>query len=300
MPSLSARIVGALLRTTGFVSRRYAGGPHMHKVIAAARAVPDAQPTAKMRKALDVREEQLDDRTIWTIAPKDRAPAAHLLFLHGGGYIFSAVPPHFNLYARLAERHGIAVTAPMYPLAPEHGVDEATAFALAAYRQFIESHDGPFVLGGDSAGGGLAAATIMAARDAGLRLPSGLLLVCPWLDTSGTHPDQPIIEKRDSILKLRGIQDAGKLYAKDAPAADPRVSPIHGEWTGLPPILMFGGGDDILVTDARTLKAKLPDTDYDEGKGLMHDWPLFFFPESRGAQERMAAFILNRSSSANT
>ncbi len=292
MTSLSARIVGTLLRATGAVSKRYAGGPHMHKVIAAARAVPGAQPTAKMHKRLDVREATLDGRTIWTIAPKDRAPTAHLLFFHGGGYVFSAVPPHFNLYARLAERHGIAVTAPMYPLAPEHGVDDATGFALAAYRQFIGAHDGPFVLGGDSAGGGLAAATIMAARDAGLRLPSGLLLVCPWLDISGTHPDQPAIEKRDSILKLRGIRDAGKLYAKDAPDTDPRVSPIHGDWLGLPPVLMFGGEDDILVTDARALKAKLPEAEYQEGAGLMHDWPLFFFPESRAAQERMAAFIL--------
>lgn len=292
MPSLSARIVGALLRSTGWVSRRYAGGPHMHKVIAAARAVPDAQPTARMRKQLDVRQEVLDGRTVWTIAPRDRAPSAHLLFFHGGGYVFSAVPPHFALYARLAERHGIAVTAPMYPLAPEHGVDEATGFALAAYRRFIEVHDGPFVLGGDSAGGGLASATAMAARDAGLRLPAGLLLICPWLDTSGTHPDQPAIEKRDSILKLRGIRDAGKLYAKDAPDTDPRVSPIHGDWSGLPPVLMFGGQDDILVTDARALKAKLPDAAYQEGAGLMHDWPLFFFPESRAAQERMAAFIV--------
>ena len=287
-----ARSVGVALRLTGWVSRRYAGGPHMHKVIAAARAVPDAQPTAKMRKRLDVRQETLDGRTVWTIAPKDRAPLGHLLFFHGGGYVFSAVPPHFALYARLAERHGIAVTAPMYPLAPEHGVDDATGFALSAYRQFIDRHNGPFVLGGDSAGGGLASATVMAARDAGLRLPSGLLLICPWLDTSGTHPDQPTIEKRDSILKLRGIRDAGKLYAKDAPDTDPRVSPIHGDWTGLPPVLMFGGEDDILVTDARRLKAKLPSADYHEGAGLMHDWPLFFFPESRAAQERMAAFIL--------
>ncbi len=292
MTSLSARIVGALLRTTGAVSKRYAGGPHMHKVIAAARLAPDAAPTAKMRKALDVRQDKLDGRTVWTITPKDRPPTAHLLFFHGGGYVFSAVPPHFSLYAKLAARHGIAVTAPMYPLAPEHGVLDATAFALAAYRHFIDRHDGPFVLGGDSAGGGLASATVMAARDAGLRLPSGLLLICPWLDISGSHPGQPAIEARDSILKLRGIRDAGALYAREIPADDPRVSPIHGDWSGLPPILMFGGEDDILVTDARTLKGKLPHADYHEGAGLMHDWPLFFFPESKAAQQRMAAFTL--------
>lgn len=292
MTSLSARITGALLRATGVVSKRYAGGPGMDKVIAAARAVPVPTPSRKIRERLDVREETLDGRTVWTIAPKGRAPTAHLLFFHGGGYIFSAVPPHFNFYARLAERHGIAVTAPMYPLAPEHGVEETTGFALSAYRAFLDRHDGPFVLGGDSAGGGLASATVMAARDTGLRLPAGLMLICPWLDTSGTHPDQPEIEKRDSILRLQGIRDAGRLYAKNASNSDPRVSPIHGNWSGLPPILMYGGEDDILVTDARALKAKLPQAEYHEGQGLMHDWPLFFFPESRAAQERMAAFVL--------
>jgi epsilon-lactone hydrolase len=292
--SLPARIVATLLRVTKYVSRRYQGGPHMQKVIAAARALPLPGPTAKMRARLDVREEKLDGRSIWTLAPKDQAPRAHLLFFHGGGYVFSAVPPHWSFYAALAERHGIAVTAPMYPLAPEHDAMDSTAWALAAYRHFAAASEAPFVLGGDSAGGGLASATVQAARDAGDQLPAGLLLICPWLDISGSHPDQPAIEPRDSILKLRGIRDAGALYARDLPVTDPRVSPIHGDWSGLPPVLMYGGADDILVPDARVLKAKLPDATYVEGAGLMHDWPLFFFRESRAAQDQMAHFILDR------
>jgi epsilon-lactone hydrolase len=291
--STAARIMGALLRTTKYVSRRYQGGPHMQKVIDIARAAPLPVPTAKMRARLDVREERLDGRRIWTLAPRDRAPTAHLLFFHGGGYVFSAVQPHWSFYARLAERHGIKVSAPMYPLAPEHQAPEATAWALAAYRHIAGESDAPFVLGGDSAGGGLAAATIMAARDGGDRLSSGLLLICPWLEISGSHPDQPIIEPRDSILRLRGVQDAGKLYRGDLSPDDVRVSPLHGNWSGLPPMLMFGGTDDILVPDARALKAKLPSATYVEGAGLMHDWPLFFFRESRTAQEQMARFILD-------
>jgi epsilon-lactone hydrolase len=298
VPSLSARIAGAVLRATGIVSKRYNGGPGMQKVIDLARAAPLPLPTDKMRRTCDVREEMVAGRSVWTIAPKGRAPAAHLLFFHGGGYVFSAVPPHWQFYARLAERHGIAVTAPMYPLAPEHGATEATQWSMAAYRHFLKTQDGPFVMGGDSAGGGMTAATVMAARDAGLQLPYGLLLICPWLDISGTHPDQPAIELRDSILRLRGIRDAGRLYARDLPIDDPRVSPIHGDWAGLPPILMFGGGDDILVTDARALKAKLPTADYREGAGLMHDWPLFFFPESRAAQAAIGQFVAERCAAA--
>ena len=98
------------------------------------------------------------------------------------------------------------------------------------------------------------------------------------------------IELRDPILTIRGIREAGEIYAGAAGTIDSRVSPIHADWSGLPPILAFGGSDDILVVDSRDLGAKLPSVEYIEGSGLMHDWPIFGFPESRAAQARMARF----------
>jgi acetyl esterase/lipase len=80
------------------------------------------------------------------------------------------------------------------------------------------------------------------------------------------------------------------LYAGDLPLTDPRCSPIFGNWDGLPPILAFAGGDDILVTDSRALKAKVPSVDLTELAGMMHDWPIFSFSESRKAQAAMAGF----------
>ena len=290
MPSISARLVRFILRTTRVFKKNYASTAGLTEGIAAARAAKPQLPTDKMRAKLSVTERQVAGRSVWDIAPKSGTPAAHMLYFHGGGYVYAAADVHWGFYAHLAATHGLAITAPLYPLAPEASAAEITAFALAAYRDFIDRHDGAFVLGGDSAGAGLAAATIMAAREAGLRMPAGLVLVCPWLDGSVSHLDQPDIEPRDSILGIPGIREAAKLYARDLPVTDPRISPINGDWQGLPPILAFGGGDDILVTDARTLKAKLPGTDYDERAGLMHDWPLFFFPESRDAQAKIAAF----------
>lgn len=290
MPSFQARLTAAILRTTGIVIRQYGGGPRFPKVLAAARAAPAAQPSAKARRRLGIRQSEFAGRTVWHFAPRDRAPSGHLLFYHGGGYVFAATVLHMRLYAALA-RQGIAVTAPMYPLAPEAGVEETTGFALDHYRRFTADHDGPFVIGGDSAGGGLAAATAMTARDAGLRLPDGMLLLCPWLDAAASHPDQPAIEPRDAILRIRGIRDAGLSYARGRAIDDPMVSPIHGDWSGLPPVLAFAGGDDILVTDARRLKAQQPSVEYHELAGMIHDWPIFGFPESRAAQAQMAAFI---------
>jgi epsilon-lactone hydrolase len=294
MPSLLARVMGTFLRLTGTYRKRYSGGPGFPALIADVRTQKLDEPTAKMLGQLAISRTEFQGRTVWQIAPKDRAPTAHMLFFHGGGYVFSAVAPHFQTWANLAAQHGIAITAPLYPLAPESEVIEATDFAMACYRDFIAKHDGPFIMGGDSAGGGLCAATAQTARDEGLRAASGLILICPWLDVTVSHPDQPAIEKRDSILMIRGAREAGALYARDTPVTDKRVSPINGDWQNLPPILCFSGGDDILLVDSRALKAKLPDMDYVEGTGLMHDWPLFFFSESKEAQARMGAFAAAR------
>jgi epsilon-lactone hydrolase len=299
MPSLTARIVGFLLRTTGIFSKRYADRASLDRYVGESRKATPQLPSAKLRAKVAVSERQLDGRSVWEFAPKAGAPAGHLLYFHGGGYVYAAVDVHWGFLGGLAEQHGLAITAPLYPLAPEAGAVETAAFALAAYRDFLARHDGPFVLGGDSAGAGLAAATIMAARDAGLRLPDGLLLICPWLDGTASHPDQPAIERRDSILRIPGIRAAAEMYARDLPVTDPKISPINGDWSGMPQIFAFGGGDDILVTDARALKAKLPAVEYDERAGLMHDWPLFFLPESRDAQAKIARFVQSPSVLAN-
>ena len=291
MASLLARVIGSVLRTTGTYRKQFSDGPGFTGRIVASKVNP-ALPTAKMQQQLAVSETKLNGRSVWTIAPKDRTPVAHMLYFHGGGYVYPAADLHWSFMAHMAAKHGISVTAPLYPLAPEATAKEITAFGLAAYEAFLASHDGPFIMGGDSAGGGLTAAVAQMARDKGLRAASGLLLVCPWLDGSGDHLDQVAIEKRDCILTLGGLRAAAKMYAGDLPVTDSCVSPIYGDWQDLPPILCYGGGDDILVTDARALKAKLPDMEYIETAGLMHVWPIFFLRESRAAQVEIAKFAV--------
>jgi acetyl esterase/lipase len=290
MPSFSARIVGFMLRTTGVYRRMFSAGPGMEKALAKVRANPP-QPKAKHRARVDMRTEEFRGRPVWHITPKDRAPTATVLYWHGGGYVYPAMDGHWDFYAEMAATHGWRIIAPLYPLTPEAEVGEITGFALDFYRDLIAREDAArLTMAGDSAGAGLTAATSMLARDAGLKLPARIILISPWLNVDPSHPDQPGIEPRDAILTLGGIRHAGQIYAGSAPLNDPRVSPIHGNWDGLPPILSFGGGDDILVTDARALKVKVAAVDYVEEAGMIHDWPIFVFPESRRAQAQMAAF----------
>ena len=294
MPSLNARLFAFVLRSTGFVRRSFSGGAALDMAIATARAAPAQLPTAKQRARLDIREDQFEGRPVWHIAPKGKTEGRILLYFHGGGYIYAASNFHWAFLCHLAEKHGVSIIAPLYPLAPEHTADAVTGFALNLYRDVLTRHKPEdIVMGGDSAGGGLTAATLIAARDAGLPLPAKALLICPWLNAEPNHPDQIEIEPRDAILTRSGIADAGRRYAGKLPVQDPRVSPIHGNWQGLPPMLMFAGGDDILVADARALNAKLPGIAYEEAADMIHDWPIFTFAESRAAQARMADFIKN-------
>jgi epsilon-lactone hydrolase len=290
MPSLSAKLIGFILRTSGVYRRMFSDGPGMEKALAKMRSNPP-QPKPKHQAAVDMQLGTFEGQSVWQIAPKGRTPSATVLYWHGGGYVYPAMDGHWDFYAEMAAKHGWRIIAPLYPLAPEHDVTQTTAFALALYKDVLSREDpAKIIMAGDSAGAGLTAALAMLARDAGLALPAKLLLICPWLNANPNDPEQARIEPRDAILTIGGIRYAGKSYARDVPISDPRVSPIFGNWDGLPPILAFGGGNDILVTDARALKAKHPAIEYQEEAGMIHDWPIFTFPESRVAQARMAAF----------
>lgn len=123
------------------------------------------------------------------------------------------------------------------------------------------------------------------------------MLLSPWLDVTMTDPAQEALEKVDPLLCRQGPAAAGRWYAGTLPTTDPRVSPLYGDIARLPPTLMFCGTHDILVTDARRLVARAAaegaPVEYHEEDGLMHAYPLLFFPKSVKARERIAQFVGN-------
>jgi epsilon-lactone hydrolase len=276
--SITSRAVAFILRTTGVARKSFTGGDVLHSNIAQNRAKPTPQPGAKWHRQLHIDQMEFQGRTVWHLAPKNEKPAAHILFWHGGGYVYPATSLHFDFLAHMAKTHGWAITVPMYPLSPEYDAAMIREWVMSFYQDYSGKSAGAFFMGGDSAGGGMASAAAMMARSSGFPQSAALF-------------DQAKIEPRDAILTISGIRDAGALYAGQEDVASPWVSPQFGDWNGLPPILVFGGGDDILVTDARALKSKQPSIIYVEGAKMIHDWPLFFFPESRKAQSQMAAFV---------
>jgi monoterpene epsilon-lactone hydrolase len=297
MPSFLARIVTLILP---FVANRRVleSEGSLLKALKKGRPKPLSQPTARLRRRLQITSRMLDGHEIATLTPKADKGLRQVLYVHGGAYIQDLVPLHWGFSGAMAEKLSCKFIAPRYPLAPEHDVQQTMEFMTQLYWQIIQTDPHtPLIVMGDSAGGGLALALLQEVNKRGWPMPDKLILISPWLDATMTAPEQEEIEQRDPVLMREGLRVAGKWYAGSLSTAHPWVSPINGTLEGLPPILMFGGDRDILVTDARALSshAKLVGhpLEYQEEAGLLHAWPLVPLRESKAAWERIKTFLDN-------
>ena len=184
-----------------------------------------------------------------------RAPACRggsVLFLHGGGYCVGSPRTHRALAAWLARDTGLPVVVPDYRLAPEHAFPAALDDALAAYDRLAA--DGPVLVAGDSAGGGLALALAVQLRDTGRPAPAGLVLLSPWVDLRPAHQPPPV--PGEAYLSAAWMQACAAHYA-GAATDDPRISPLLADLRGLPPVLIQCGTDELLCAQSRALHAAL-------------------------------------------
>lgn len=177
-----------------------------------------------------------------------------VLYLHGGAYCVGAPATHRALTARLARATGMALFAADYRLAPEHRFPAAVEDALAAFRALRAQ--GPVVVAGDSAGGGLALALTLALRDAGEPLPASLLLLSPWVDMIEAHAPAAA-PPGEAMLSVPWAMACARLCLGDMPATHPWASPLHADLRGLPPVLIQAGTDELLHDQALQLHEAL-------------------------------------------
>lgn len=213
---------------------------------------------------------------LW-VRHRDSEDRRVILFLHGGGYTLGSPDTHKSLASHLAAATRASVLLPKYRLAPEHPYPAALEDALAAYRALLDRHQpGDIVIGGDSAGGGLALCTAIALRDAGLALPSALLLISPWTDLSLSGETITSMSEIDPMLPRAWSQRAAQAYRGGLPLTDPRISPLFATLEGLPPMLIQVGSDEILLSDAQRLaeraRAASVDVRLQVEQGLWHDF----------------------------
>jgi acetyl esterase/lipase len=191
-----------------------------------------------------------------TISSGDAANV--ILYFHGGVYVIGSAAASVPLVADLARRTGAKAVTVDYRLAPEHRYPAAVEDAQAVYEGLLGQgvDPGQIALAGESAGAGLAVATLLALRDAGRPLPSGAFLMSPYADL--TLSGDTIVDKQalDPILTPDGLRLRVPDYVAGADAADPYISPVFGDLRGLPPLLIQVGSHEILLSDALRLAGR--------------------------------------------
>lgn len=178
-----------------------------------------------------------------------------ILYFHGGGYVLGSLDTHHELMGRLSRNCQAPVLGLDYRLAPEHPYPAAVEDATGAYLTLLErgiSAD-RIMLGGDSAGGGLALACLLRLKAQGNPLPAGAILFSPWTDLTGSGPSIRSRAELDPMVSAELLKPMASLYQADADASEPGISPLFGDLGGLPPLLIQVGDHEILLDDSTRL-----------------------------------------------
>ena len=190
----------------------------------------------------------------WLI-PQDRSADRVLLYLHGGGFIYGLTPPHFQMVSSLAQKMGLRTLMVDYRVAPEHPFPAALDDCVIAYRWLLKQGISPenIVVAGDSAGGNLTITTLMKLHENGDQLPAAAACLSPVANLA--ERDKPPKLREDPLLHPRARKMFNKSYVAHNDPRDPLISPVFGDWHGLPPLLVHAGEDEILLDDAVSIQA---------------------------------------------
>jgi monoterpene epsilon-lactone hydrolase len=222
-----------------------------------------------------------------------------LYYLHGGGYISGSAKTNRPIAVPLARRLKGRVFSLDYRLAPEHRFPAALEDAVAGYRWLLSSGIEPrhLAVAGDSAGGGLALALVMALRDEGEQLPRCVACLSPWTDMTGSGESIVTNSERDAMFHGKDIGAYAGVYLGSQLPHVPLASPLLGSFAGLPPLYFEVGEDEVLLDDARqahqkALAARVP-SELRIVKGVPHGWQFGapFVPEARESIAKIAEFI---------
>lgn len=234
--------------------------------------------------------------------PKRLDPARSrqaLLYFFGGGYVVGSPTEDLTLTARLADSLGLKIYAPYYRLAPEHPYPAALDDGTAVYKALIDTHEpGGLALAGESAGGNLALATTLRARDEGTRLPCAVALMSPWADLTGSSESAHSHRGVDPTFAAEASDMAeAKAYGGGRDLTDPLISPVNAkDWTSFPPTLITTGTRDLLMSDCARLSTVMRRAGVEVGLNLWEGmWHVFEcypeIPEGQQSLDEIASFL---------
>jgi epsilon-lactone hydrolase len=226
-------------------------------------------------------------------------PRGTIFHIHGGGFALGSAAGSAGLASSLARKAGMRAVSVGYRLAPEHPYPAALRDVTAAYRALAGQAGaaGPIVVSGESAGGNLAVELLIARHAQGLAMPAAALLLSPMTDLTVTAGSYAGKAHADPAITARAIRTRAADYLAGTDPADPLVSPVYADLTGLPPLLIQAGSHEVLLDDATRLAAKAAADDVavtlDITPGVPHVFQAFaaILDEGDAALNRAARFI---------
>ena len=294
MPSFRARMTNALLRLTVKTLWRPGLAIDTLRVHAAksdarlSRGTPDCPV-----EAIEIAGRPAH----WFGAPDLAARNGTLLYLHGGAWCLHLPRLYAGFAAALSNATGLRVLLVDYRLAPEHPFPAAIDDCLATYRAMLEGpHGGPVAIAGDSAGGSLSLVTLMRARDAGLPLPACAVLLSPSTDLAFGGPSIRYNADADPMFSAASMGLLPDIYCPAQDCGNPLLSPLYGDWSGLPPLYFLAGSTEMLLDDSVRAhdRAQQAGTSsrIDVWWQMPHVFPVIrLLPEARVALEAIRTFV---------
>ncbi len=241
--------------------------------------------------------QTLYKKGIATFESKEKVTRNHIIFFHGGAYIFEATPNHWKLAEKIVKKSFCRMTLVDYPLAPEHNYKETFKMVSGAYELLIEQYPlDNLILMGDSAGGGLALAFAQKLiQEKHKKLPAKIVLLSPWLDMTMSNPDIKKLESSDFILTVNMLRNAGMKYSNGDNQDQYLLSPINGEMKDIPKTLVFYGTEELFNADCTRFKSMIGSNNHSiifkEYQKMQHDWAIFPIPESNQLVDEICDFI---------
>ncbi len=237
----------------------------------------------------------------WVKAPGAREDAV-IMYMHGGGYAIGSTASHRPLVAAISDAAGATMLSLNYRLAPEHPFPAAVDDAVTGYRWLVKKGVAPnrIAVAGDSAGGGLTMATLLALRDAGDPRPAAGICLSPWVDLTCSAKSYQTKAETDPMLNLKEALLIAAIYYGDKDPKTPLVSPLFADLTGLPPLLIHVGSEEVLLDDSNGLHRCAIEAGVDSTlevwDDMIHVWQMFFpmLKEGRDAIARIGEYFKAR------
>jgi acetyl esterase/lipase len=234
----------------------------------------------------------------WVAAPGADADRA-ILYLHGGGYVIGSINTHRALAGRLSRAAKARVLLIDYRLAPEHPFPAAVEDSVAAYRYMLAqgTRPGRIVIAGDSAGGGLTIATLVAIKEAKLPMPAAGVGMSPWVDLEGVGDSMTTKASVDPMVQKDGLREMAQAYLGGKDPHTPLAAPLYADLSGLPPLLIQVGTSETLLDDSTRLAERARKSGVtvtlEPWENMIHVWQAFapMLDEGQQAIDKIGVFV---------